>query len=91
MSIRVELYGIPRSRAGVAEVTLLLDSQTLTLGDVLRELADRFPELVEECIDGERLHTGYTASVGGDRFVSQPDTRLNAGDCLLIMSADAGG
>ncbi len=91
MSIRVELYGIPRSRAGVAEVLLPMNGPTSTLSDVLRELADRFPQLADECIRGGELRSGYTASVGGQRFVSQPDTRLDAGDCLLILSADAGG
>ena len=33
----------------------------------------------------------YLASLNGDRFVSDPDTRLAEGDVLLLLAADAGG
>ena len=31
------------------------------------------------------------ASLNGDRFVSDPRTPLGENDCVLILSADAGG
>ena len=31
------------------------------------------------------------ANLNGDRFISDPGTRLGKGDSVLILSADAGG
>ncbi len=86
MVVRVELFGIPRRRAGVA----FADARGSRLRDVLADLADRFPGL-ETCIDRDRLLPGYIANLNGDRFISDPDTALSPGDSLLILSADAGG
>ncbi|MCE9547894.1 MAG: MoaD/ThiS family protein [Planctomycetia bacterium] len=86
-SIRVELFGIPRQRAGVAETS----AEGNRLADVLADLAARFPGLAEACIDAGRLRPGYVANLRGERFVSDPDTPISADDCLLILSADAGG
>ena len=68
------------------------------LSQVLSELAAQFPELAADCIHHAEassgtasLQPGYTASVGGQRFVSDPDELLRPGDSLLIMSADPGG
>lgn len=87
MSVTIEFFGVPRSRAGVAKTTADGDS----LGDVLAGLLERFPRLAEACFDGDRLRPGYVANVNGERFVSDPATSLKAGDALLILSADAGG
>jgi molybdopterin converting factor small subunit len=87
MHIRVELFGIPRDRAGVAQAT----AQGAQVGDVLAELAERFPRLAETCFDGQRLRPGYVANLNGDCFVTDPATPLKPGDSLLILSADAGG
>lgn len=90
MSVRVELYGIPRSRAGVETVAIERDQQRIELGDILSELARRYPGLAE-CIDGDALRPGFVASVNGQRFVTARDEVLPDGSSLLIMSADAGG
>ena len=87
MSITVELFGIPRARAGVARTI----SVGNCLGDVLAELASRFPKLAEACIDGRRLRPGFTANLGGQRFVTATETPLVEGDTVLILSLDAGG
>lgn len=87
MQVAVELFGIARARAGVARTT----AEGLCLGDVLAELAERFPLLAESCIDGRRLRPHCTANLGGQRFVSAPETPLCDGDTLLLLSADAGG
>jgi molybdopterin converting factor small subunit len=84
--MRVELLGIPRERAGVAELELEAD----TLGQLLVVLERRFPSL-GALIEAGRLHSSFLASLNGDRFVSDPLTRLSASDCVLILSADAGG
>jgi molybdopterin converting factor small subunit len=87
MSIHVEFYGIPRQRAGVSTT----EAKGSCLGDVLRDLEHRFPELQATCIANGQLVPGYTANIGGERFIGDPATELCDGDVLLILSADAGG
>ena len=87
MPVNVELFGIPRARAGVAATTAV----GACLGDILRDLAARFPTLGETCIDGRKLRPGFTANLGGERFVSDPDTPLVDGNTVLLLSLDAGG
>jgi molybdopterin converting factor small subunit len=84
--MRVEFLGIPRERAGVAELELEAD----TLGQLLVALERRFPSL-GALVGSGRLHSSILASLNGDTFVSDPRTRLSASDCVLILSADAGG
>ncbi|REJ69266.1 MAG: molybdopterin synthase sulfur carrier subunit [Planctomycetota bacterium] len=86
-AIEVELFGIPRSRAGVAKTT----AQGERLGEVLGDLEARFPGLAESCIEGGQLKPGYVCNVGGQRFVTDPQLPLAAGDVVLLLSADAGG
>ena len=90
--MHVELLGIPRERAGVAELEL----EAVTLGQLLKALAVRFPSLRElVVVDGadgaDRLQPSFTANLNGDRFISDPRTRLEEDDSVLILSADAGG
>ncbi|MHB1037382.1 MAG: MoaD/ThiS family protein [Pirellulales bacterium] len=87
MSVAVELFGVPRQRAGVAQTT----AEGSRLGEVLAYLAAAFPELARTCFPQGRLAAGYLASVNGDRFVTDPATPVRAADRVLILSADAGG
>ena len=84
--MRVELLGIPRERAGVAELEL----QAETLGQLISTLAARFPGF-RDVVAGECLTSSFVANLNGDRFVRDPRTRLRDDDCILILSADAGG
>jgi sulfur-carrier protein len=84
--MHVELLGIPRQRAGISE----LEVQADTLGELLGRLAARIP-LLGELIGVDRLHPAFVANLNGDRFVSDPGTPLAEDDCVLILSADAGG
>lgn len=84
---RIEFYGIPRQRTGVAETT----AGGSTLGEVLGELAARYPAFAADCVSRGGLAPQVTASVGGERFVREPTTPLGPDDVLLIMSADSGG
>ena len=84
--MHVEFLGIPRQRAGVTDVEI--DAETL--GDVLHELAARFPEL-HDVVGNGQLHPSVVANLNGDEFVSDPDRKLAAHDHLLILSADVGG
>ena len=91
MGIRVEFFGIARQRAGVAAVELDLPAAGATLADVLAELARCFPQFGRECVAGGRLHPTLSANLGGEQFVTDPATPIDRGQCLLILSADAGG
>ncbi len=82
----VEFLGVSRERAGIAE----LDVEADTLGQLLGTLAVRTPGLAE-LINVDRLHPSLAASLNGDRFISDPHTRLCADDRVLILSADVGG
>ncbi|MEI2768739.1 MAG: hypothetical protein V9E86_09720 [Nitrosomonas sp.] len=55
------------------------------------DLAQRFPALGEACMHGRFLKTGFIANLRGERFVSDPSTRLQEGDNILLLSVDAGG
>ncbi len=83
--MHVEFLGIPRERAGIAEVEV----DARTLGEALGKLAARFPALGELVTPG--LHPAVAANLNGDIFVSDLTTRLHAGDRLILLSADAGG
>jgi molybdopterin converting factor small subunit len=87
MPVNVELFGIVRARAGIPATTAV----GATLGDLLADLAARYPSLAETCIDGRRLRPGFTANLGGDRFLTAPETKLADGDTVLLLSLDAGG
>ena len=87
MRVTVELFGIPRQRAGVARV----ETDAGRLDEILAALAARYPRLSDECIADGQLQRGYLANLNGQRFVTDPKTELQPGDALLILSADAGG
>ena len=84
--MHVEFLGVPRERAGIAEIDVEAD----TLGRLLETLATRMPGLAE-LIAVDRLHPSLAASLNGDRFISDPKTPLLDEDSVLILSADAGG
>lgn len=87
MRVRIELFGIARSRAGVAEVVV----EAATLGDALRALVDAHPTLAGEVIDGARPATGYLVSLNGERFIEDLSLPLPAEATLLLLSGQAGG
>jgi molybdopterin converting factor small subunit len=87
MQVVVELFGIPRARAGLAQTSAAGGN----LGDVLADLATRFPQLAETCINGRALRAGYIVNLCAERFVTSPETPLSEGDTILLLSLDAGG
>jgi molybdopterin converting factor small subunit len=84
--MRVEFYGVSRQRAGVG----MLEVSAATLGQLLGILSSQVPSL-SDLIVGDRLHPALAASLNGDRFVRDPQTPLDDDDCVLLLSADAGG
>jgi molybdopterin converting factor small subunit len=85
--ITIELFGIPRLRAGVRSLRL----EAASLAAALRGLGRLYPALVGSVVAGESLQPAYRACLNGARFVSDPATPLTDGDVLLVMSADVGG
>lgn len=87
VAIRIEFFGLPRHRAGIAEIDLC----AATLGDALCEARKRLPQLEQICLPDGTLSGGYLANLNGRQFVSDPKTPLTVGDCVLILSSDVGG
>ena len=67
-----------------------LEVQADTLGQLLGKLAAQIPSL-GKFIAENQLNPAFVANLNGDRFVSDPGTPLGENDCVLILSADAGG
>jgi molybdopterin converting factor small subunit len=85
--ITIELYGVPRLRAGIRRLEL----DASTLASALSGLGRACPALDGSVIEGGRVHPAYRVCLNGDRFVSDPTTPLSEGDELLLMAADVGG
>lgn len=86
-TVRVEFFGIPRQRAGVAEATAVGG----TLGEVLEDVCGRFPEFSANCVANRQLTEQCIANINGQRFTRDMQSTLREGDSVLLMSADAGG
>ncbi len=88
----VELFGVARLVARTPAIALELPHGA-TFAQLFGELARTLPELVGRVITADRnaLMDGYACSVNGREFVRLPDAAVNAGDSILILSADAGG
>jgi molybdopterin converting factor small subunit len=82
----VEFFGIPRERAGISK----LEVRAETLGQLLGTIAAEVPSL-GNLLGVDRLDPACVASLNGDRFISDMATPLRENDCVLILSADAGG
>jgi molybdopterin converting factor small subunit len=86
-TITVEFFGVPRQRAGRAELTVA----ATTLAQVVEAIEKACPRLMGlRGMDG-RLAKHYLLSVDGQRFVRDFSEELPSGSRLLLLSADAGG
>lgn len=88
----VELFGVARLLANTNAISLELARES-TYAQLFGALAERLPVLVGRVItpDRRRLVDGYACNVNGREFVRSPETRVNDGDNIAILSADAGG
>jgi len=86
-SISVEFFGVARSRAGVADVTL----DAGCLRELLVRLQEQLPSLTELCIDNGELSPDWLLNINAAAFTRDLSTSLNDGDSVLLMPADAGG
>ena len=92
VSCTVELLGVARLLTKTAAVSLALP-QEATLSHVYSALADKLPILVGRVIapDRNNLSSGYACNINGLDFVRNPGVKVNPGDRIFIISADAGG
>jgi molybdenum cofactor guanylyltransferase len=88
----VELFGAVRLLAKTREVALALPSGA-TLADVYSALAAKLPILLGRVISADRtnLFSGYACNINGLNFIRSPTAKVNSGDKIFILSADAGG
>jgi hypothetical protein len=84
-SVTVELFGIPRQRAGRVEMSV----PPGTVREVLRALERDCRRL--ELLENGRLAPHYLLSINGEQFISDLDQILGPGTRLLLLSADVGG
>ena len=90
ISVTVELFGVARLLAKTQKISLALPAQA-TLAQVIAALGKKLPVLVGRVIDAEGLIAGYSCNINGLEFVRAPDAKVNCGDKIFILSADAGG
>jgi hypothetical protein len=85
--VTVEFFGVPRLRAGRAEVQVPAGSVAEMLA-VVERMCPRLAGLVQG--DG-RLAPHYLLSLDGQQFVADLRLSVKPGTRLLLLSADAGG
>ena len=86
-SVIVEFFGIPRQRAGRAELAVAAG----TVAEILAAIERACPGLVGlRAVDG-RLARHYLLSIDGQSFVTRAEETVQPGERLLLLSADAGG
>ena len=85
--IQIELFGVPRLRAGTPRLTV----EGATVGEAIDAMAVACPRLSEQILSAGMLHPAYKLSLNGERFVSDRAIPLNDGDTLWLLSADVGG
>ncbi len=83
----VEFFGIPRQRAGKADLTL----QAATVAELLTALEAHCPGLRGLRRPDGSLTPHYLLSIDGRRFVGRGDEAVPEGAHVLLLSADAGG
>jgi molybdopterin converting factor small subunit len=85
--VTVEFYGVPRQRAGRAELAV----PARTVGELLAAVEAACPGLAELRRPDGRVAAHYLLSIDGREFVTDVRQELRPGDRVLLLSADAGG
>lgn len=91
MTCTVELFGVARMLAGTPEITVRVASGA-TIANVFESVLEHLPALSERVINATGgLVDGYACNVNGLDFVRDISRRVQEGDRLVLLSADAGG
>jgi molybdopterin converting factor small subunit len=85
--ITIELFGVPRLRAGREAVAV----EAASLGEALSALAEACPALDPAVVSAGRLSPYYLVAKNGLHVTADPATPLAPGDVLVLLSAEAGG
>ena len=85
--VRIELYGVPRLRAGASYAEVPAG----TLASVLQALARALPGLEPEILCAGRLTEHALIAIDGREFVADPALVIAGGSVLVLISAQAGG
>ena len=83
----MEFYGVPRQRAGRAELAV----RAARLGEALHAVRQACPKLGDLINADGRLAPHYLLSINGAGFVTDMAEALESGTRVLLLSADAGG
>jgi hypothetical protein len=87
MNVVVEFFGVPRARAGRAE----LEVSPGSVADILAQVEVACPGLKGMRSPDGRLAPHYLLSLDGKQFVTDLHHTILPGGRVLILSADAGG
>jgi hypothetical protein len=85
--VTVELYGLPRQRAGADRCEVPAGR----LREVLTHLAAALPGLVPDIVHDGRLGEHALIAVDGRELTTDPDLPCPDGTVLVMISAQAGG
>ena len=85
--VTVELYGLPRLRAGAERCELPAGP----LHELLGALAGALPGLVPDILRDRRLTEHALIAIDGRDLIVEPDTPIADGAVLVLISAQAGG
>ena len=89
--IKIEVFGIPRLRAGVAEFFVDVCRVKNRLADIRETLNRELPAFGDACVEEGQLRKDYVFNISGKRFTRSADYEILPEDTLLILSSDAGG
>jgi molybdopterin converting factor small subunit len=85
--VTIEFFGIPRQRAGRAELAVAAG----TVSELLASVEQSCPGLKGLRQADGRLSPHYLLSIDGQQFVTDLRQEVRPGERLLLLSADAGG
>ena len=92
MKLAIEFLGLSRRLTQTKEILVDMHDQA-SFRDLLRYLASQYPTLVGQVIVPETfgLVSSYLINIDGQRAVTDLDARLEDGQRLIFMFAEAGG
>lgn len=68
-----------------------IDVDEQSLAEILRVLADTFPDLAGHCFDGKSVKPGFLVGINSRFDNAEPVRVLRVGDTVQFLSADVGG